>query len=153
MEPNKWFRNQIHLVGYGKERQDSRSQLRAATMVIIPNFRCEDQLDKARDSYSKILISLPNNPLLMKNQLCSGVSGLIGAGVGTCAGDSGSPAIFYDWKREAFSQLGVLHGGVTQCSSNVLPSIYTRLDDPNILQFIENELNRTSKFKLGLVLL
>ena len=142
-EPNKWFRNAIHLVGYGKTREDSRSELRAATMVIMPNYRCQEQLEKGTDLYRSILISLPKEPMIMKNQLCSGVSGLIGTGTGSCAGDSGSPAIFYDWKREAFSQLGVLHGGVTQCSSNVLPSIYTRLDDPSILQFLNNELNKT----------
>ena len=144
-EPNKWFGNQIHLVGYGKTRQDSTSQLRAASMAIMPNYRCEEQHVKGKDLYQNILISLPDEPMIKKNQLCSGVTGFFGDDTGSCAGDSGSPMIFYDWKREAFSQLGVLHGGVTQCSSNVLPSIYTRLDDPSILQFINNELNKTSK--------
>ena len=77
----------------------------------------------------------------MKNQLCSGISGFTGEDAGTCAGDSGSPAIIFDWTREAYTQIGVLHGGVTQCSSKILPSIYTRLDEPGVLEFIKNELN------------
>ena len=140
-EPNKWFRNQINLIGYGKTRQDSTSQLRAATMVIMPNNNCNDQLEKGIALYRNIRISLPKNPLIMKNQLCSGISGFTGDDAGSCAGDSGSPAIIKDWTSGAYMQIGVLHGGVTQCSSKHLPSIYTRLDEPGVLEFIQNPLN------------
>ena len=139
-EPNKWFQYQINLIGYGKTRQDSISQLRTATMVVMPNKNCNEQFEKGIALYSNIRISLPKNPLIMKNQLCSGTSGFTDD-AGSCAGDSGSPGVFFDYTRDAYMQVGVLHGGVTQCSSNLLPSIYTRIDEPGVLEFIKNELN------------
>jgi len=141
VEPNKWFRNQINLVGYGKTRQDLTSKLRSATMVIMPNPVCLNQLNNGIEAFRSIRISLPDEPMIKKNQLCSGVSGLSGGDSGSCAGDSGSPAIFFDWTRDAYTQIGVLHGGVTQCNSQQFPSIYTRLDEPGILQFIQDEQN------------
>ena len=47
----------------------------------------------------------------MKNQLCSGTSGFTDD-AGSCAGDSGSPGVFFDYTRDAYMQVGVLHGGL-----------------------------------------
>ena len=64
--------------------------------------------------------------------------------VGTCRGDSGAPGIFKGRLRDPFIQMGVLHGSSgDNCDNSKLPSIFVRLDDPDILKWIrktvENE--------------
>ena len=85
--------------------------------------------------------------------MCSGVSELSSGDSASCAGDSGSPAIIpTDWIRDVnghwgrvYAQIGVLYGGASQCNAGLFPSIFTRLDEPGILQFIQNELNKSGK--------
>lgn len=51
---------------------------------------------------------------------------------GLCRGDSGGPLIVLDGAH--FVQIGVIHGGI-KCQVGV-PSISTRLEDPEILEFV-----------------
>lgn len=57
-----------------------------------------------------------------------GVTGL------TCGGDSGSPLFIFDSHKEQHMQVGVVSGG--RCQSYNDPSIFARIEDHEILEFI-----------------
>ena len=42
--------------------------------------------------------------------------------------------------QNRFFQYGIVHGGVGQCGNNKYPSIYARIEDPEIHEFIKKEL-------------
>ena len=50
----------------------------------------------------------------------------------TCEGDSGGPLMIYENRK--YTQVGVVSGGV--CKNIEKPSIYGRLEDYEVLQFI-----------------
>ena len=77
--------------------------------------------------------------MIKSYQLCASIDG-IGDGAGSCAGDSGSPALKKDFERGTFYQVGVLHGSVASCSATVFPAVFTRLDHPDILSFLTRTL-------------
>ncbi len=46
-------------------------------------------------------------------------------------------------------QVGVLHGAVGPCGSDIFPDIFTRLDDQEILDFVDTiAFNKSTKGKL-----
>ena len=57
-----------------------------------------------------------------------GVTGL------TCGGDSGGPLVIFDSHKEQHIQVGVVSGG--RCQSYNDPSIFARIEDHEILEFI-----------------
>ena len=63
---------------------------------------------------------------------------------GTCPGDSGGPLLTDAQGDETFEivvqQIGVLHGGLEPCSHTDFPSIYTRLDEPSIYQWLRTQI-------------
>ena len=83
----------------------------------------------------KIERSLPN--LFQETLICAGDKF---SRKGLCHGDSGGPIINFDSssKAEHFVQSGVVHGGILECSNNVYPAIFVRLDHPDILDFVQN---------------
>ena len=84
---------------------------------------------------AKIERSLPN--LFQETLICAGDKF---SRKGLCHGDSGGPIINFDSssKAEHFVQSGVVHGGILECSNNVYPAIFVRLDHPDILDFVQN---------------
>ena len=68
---------------------------------------------------------------------------------GLCHGDSGGPIINFDSNVDAkyFIQIGVIHGGILECSNDVYPAIFVRLDHPDILDFVKNAIYPTSTSK------
>ena len=64
---------------------------------------------------------------------------------GTCGGDSGGPFLTsiedLDTLEIITVQLGVLHGGLIPCSNVRFPTIYTRLDHPEIHAWLLNQVN------------
>ena len=37
-------------------------------------------------------------------------------------------------------QVGVLHGGFEECGNDLFPNIYARLEDPEILHFVQSKI-------------
>ncbi len=62
-------------------------------------------------------------------------------GSGSCKGDSGGPLMRYTYEdgpsSAKFVQQGIVQGGVGTCGSKDFPSIYVRLRDPEVLEFIQ----------------
>ena len=54
----------------------------------------------------------------------------------TYPGDSGGPLIYYDQDADRNLQIGVVYGSLQECSDQNYPSIYARLDNYYILNFI-----------------
>ena len=137
--PNKWFGQSINLVGYGAVRNvDETNPLRSAKLEIVEHDYCIGQHNIGKllpNVGSQIRINFPGDPLIMANQMCAAVDG-VGVDAGSCAGDSGSPALKKDYGRNAFYQVGILHGSVGTCSAAIFPSVFTRLDDPGIMEFV-----------------
>ena len=62
---------------------------------------------------------------------------------GTCPGDSGGPFVsgVWDGAKEVTSQIGLLHGGLEECSNVKFPAIYLRLDSPTIHQWLRSQID------------
>ena len=58
---------------------------------------------------------------------------------GTCQGDSGSPLWIFDPNSDSYMQVGIVAGGITldQCGSKNYPSVFTLINHPKNLDFIE----------------
>ena len=140
-EPNCWFRQSVNLVGYGATDSDTTNPLRTAKLDIVETSLCIDQHDK---DLPEIKRSLPGNPMIIASQLCVKDDGVKHDVQGSCAGDSGSPAIRKNHRKNAFEQVAVVHGSVVNCRADIFPTILTRLDDPNIFEFIIKHLNGNS---------
>ena len=70
-------------------------------------------------------------------------SGELYQGWGSCSGDSGGPLMKERTdKAGRFYQIGVLHGGVSECGNSQYPNIYARLEDPEILSFVLDMLGK-----------
>jgi hypothetical protein len=50
-----------------------------------------------------------------------------------------------DWK---FRQIGVVHGSAASCDGSRFPGIFVRLDDPEVLNFIQRTVFGTSSCKV-----
>ena len=68
---------------------------------------------------------------------------------GICLGDSGGPMVTFDssLKNQHYVQIGVIHGGIQECSNDVFPAIIVRLDNPDILDFVQNAIYDSNNFK------
>ena len=68
-------------------------------------------------------------------------------GISSCHGDSGGPLMkqIFDG-RDRFVQLGVVHGMIAQCGSPKFPSIFARIEDPEIFAFIQDQLCKTYRY-------
>jgi secreted trypsin-like serine protease len=62
---------------------------------------------------------------------------------GSCEGDSGGPLVVRNASAGQYYQVGLVSGGVTDCGNTDIPDYYTRLDNPEISEFIQNPDNVT----------
>ena len=67
---------------------------------------------------------------------------------GTCKGDSGGPIRVFDDSDWKFRQIGIVHGSAASCDGSRFPGIFVRLDDPEVLNFIQREVFGTSSCKV-----
>ena len=51
-------------------------------------------------------------------------------------GDSGGPLFIFNTATERYFQVGIVSGGVGECGTDRLPGVFTRVDNPEILDFI-----------------
>ena len=93
-----------------------------------------DNDDPGNDQNGNPISSLAKLPKLFKSDLiCAGYEA--GPGVNTsCPGDSGGPLVIFDSIRHCYTQIGVATGG--HCGSTKYHGAFTRLEDPQVLDFI-----------------
>ena len=74
--------------------------------------------------------------------LCAGYES---AEHGSCQGDSGGPLMIFNTKTSQYIQEGLVAGSVSFCGDPGIPAYYTRLNHPDIINFIQEP----EKFSLG----
>lgn len=80
-------------------------------------------------------------------------SGHANGGYGSCKGDSGSPLVKFEYgdPYPRYVQLGVIVGGVGACGNRDYPSTYTRIEDFEVMNFINAVLKRSNPFGRSLL--
>jgi len=91
---------------------------------------------------TKALVKQYLPELFQPTLLCAGYES---ADQGSCQGDSGGPLMFYNTKLLQFFQVGIVSGGVSICGDKEIPGYYTRLDHPDISEFVHNANDILSK--------
>ena len=71
--------------------------------------------------------------LFQPTLLCAGYES---ADQGSCGGDSGGPLMVFNTTSSQFFQVGMVSGGVSSCGDKDIPGYYTRLDHPEIADFV-----------------
>ena len=118
--------NAATLMGWGssyrKRPGPPSNRLKQTQVTIFSQKYCDESRSQGSNHLSK---------LFQPNLLCAGYeSGLRN----TCNGDSGSPLVVYDSDENIYTQVGVVSGG--DCKRIRKPSIYSRLEDFEVLSFI-----------------
>ncbi len=73
--------------------------------------------------------------LFQPNLLCAGYES---AEQGSCQGDSGGPLMIFNTTTLQYFQVGMVAGAVSSCGDKDIPGYYTRLDYPDISDFVED---------------
>ena len=50
-------------------------------------------------------------------------------------------------QNQNFVQIGVVHGGIQECSNDAFPAILVRLDHPEILDFVQDAIYGSKDLK------
>ena len=95
---------------------------------------CNLTHSQASVTTSKIIQKLLPN-LFQDDLLCAGSR--VG-NQGPCRGDSGGPIMIQDLVSQKWTQIGMVAGGVRDCGDPDYPEIYTRLNHPAVLNFINS---------------
>ena len=121
----------IKVVGYGPQ-DDEDLTLNSIDLTIKPIAICNAKYDVGQENrnYWEIFDSLPTK-FNSGSVFCASNTG---TDDGTCRGDSGGPALFSDGIK--YQQLGVVHGSITSCDGSRFPSIYVRIDNPDVFNWI-----------------
>ena len=112
----------VSIVGYGSAGNDgSNNQLRFADLQVFGISHCEKELEPM--SFTTHL-------------LCAGSPV---SGIGSCPGDSGGPLLQYHSKdgRQYYEQVAVVKGGDKGSPCGTKPGAYTRLDHPDIFNWVQ----------------
>ena len=128
--------HRVDLLGWGSSSIHGKASkvLKRVSLTIYPNEYCNNTHLRFDERKDKIKQVVPN--LFPSHLICSGVeTGLQGA----CKGDSGGPLQFYDVIAYRFYQVGIVHGSAApDCGDPTMPSVYVRLDDPEIFGFVKS---------------
>ena len=117
--------------GFGPQDEENL-MLTAIDLNIKPIAICNSKYDVRQDNrnYWTIFDSLPNK----FNNGSVFCASNFGTDDGTCRGDSGGAALFFDGIKN--QQLGVVHGSITSCDGSRFPSIFVRIDNPDVFNWI-----------------
>ena len=123
------------LTGYGKidpgQNQPTSSVLRQILMKVFSQTFCNSTRTIDDHNGNPISLSAKLPKLFQSDLICAGYE----AGVSTsCPGDSGGPLVVFDSQTRCYTQIGVVSGGV--CGSTIYHGAFTRLEDPQVLDFI-----------------
>ena len=139
---NHLYRQGIHIIGYGPmsgSADDDRTSVTQLDLVVKKKRFCNQKYEvkSSHRNYLTIMASLPNL-FNDKSVFCASNQG---QDSGTCGGDSGGPVLqfdddFEDGEIPKWVQIGAVHGSVANCDGSRFPSIFVRLDEPKILEWI-----------------
>merc|ERR1711935_493420 len=128
--------------GYGSQPGKDTSNIHFAPLTIMGQQECEvkhyDELETSDDKNNQALWSevqsiLDYEKRISRELVCTKATL---EDVGTCRGDSGGPLIIEDNNRHI--QVGIVYGSLDECSDKKFPSLYARLYDYDVLNFIRN---------------
>ena len=118
---------------------DDRTAVTQLDLAVKKKRFCNQKYDvkSSHRNYLTIMASLPNL-FNDKSVFCASSQG---RDSGTCGGDSGGPVVqfdddFEDGEIPKWVQIGAVHGSVANCDGSRFPSIFVRLDEPKILEWI-----------------
>lgn len=123
----------VELLGWGSSSLHGKASktLKRVSLTLYPNKYCNNTHIRQDKSKEKIQQVVPD--LFPSHVACSGVeTGMQGA----CAGDSGGPLQFFNAEANRYYQVAIVHGSAGDCGSSTLPSVFVRLDDQQILDFV-----------------
>ena len=118
---------------------DDRTSVTQLDLVVKKKRFCNQKYEvkSSHRNYLTIMSSLPNL-FDDKSVFCANNQG---RDSGTCGGDSGGPVLQFDddvgdGEIPKWKQIGAVHGSVANCDGSRFPSIFVRLDEPKILEWI-----------------
>ena len=120
------------VVGYGPSIDKQKQVLTILDLTINSISICNETytVQRSHKDYFGIEESMPHK-FNGGSVVCAG---RYGSNAGTCRGDSGSPALFFDGHSN--HQIAVVHGNIRDCDGSRFPSILVRLDNPEVLNWI-----------------
>ena len=132
---NEWHQKRLTLAAYGENtRNDAENDdfLTEETFRVEENILCNGIYDiRTFDTfYEQIQTALPR--LFRDNTIfCARVSGTV---AGTCPGDSGGTLLTKKGSKSYV--IATVHGSIEACDGSRFPSIFVRLDAPEILYWL-----------------
>ena len=123
----------VDLLGWGSDHLygPTSQVLKRVTQTIYPEEYCNDTHSRKGAVAEQVQKVVPD--LFQSHVLCAGYD--IG-NQGPCRGDSGGPLQFHDRIKGRYVQVAIVHGSVAGCGDVEFPSVYVRLDDPEVHEFI-----------------
>jgi len=128
--------------GYGSRSGKGTSNIHFAPLTIMGQQECQekhyDELETSddqndQDLWSEVQSILDYEKRISRELICTKATL---EELGTCRGDSGGPLIIEDNNRHI--QVGIVYGSLDECSDKKFPSLYARLYDYDVLNFIRN---------------
>ena len=143
-EIDEWWQRGLTLAAYGENtRNDVENDeiLTAETLIGEKSTLCNGiyNVKTFEDEYENIQLSLPR--FFNDNSIfCARVAG---TDAGTCPGDSGGTLLttqyIEDIKDSRSILIGVVHGSIKECDGSRFPSIFSRIDNYDILTWVVDE--------------
>ena len=131
------------LTGWGSSRENEQPDynLRQNQVTVFPQRKCNETRTVINEDGEELSESPVLPRLFQSDVICAGYEGGIR---NSCHGDSGGPLVRLEHPESGLShhvQIGVVSGG--KCRQIEKPSIYVRLEDYSVLNFIfRNAFNR-----------
>ena len=124
------------VIGWGSYNSSevTAPKLKTATVSIFDYDYCNDtHASVGKFMQGTVEEYLPK--LFQPHILCAGNQA---TKQGSCSGDSGGPLMIFDTNTNIYVQIGIVAGGINlnDCGNTNFPGVYTRLDHPEILNFI-----------------
>ncbi|TRY79521.1 hypothetical protein TCAL_12893 [Tigriopus californicus] len=140
LDLNKYEGDQVTVLGWGLQTSNggrSDNTLKQTPVKVFSNLFCNTSHSNLDSNILQFRTkaTLPN--LFKDHLMCAGYE--LG-NFGSCSGDSGGPIVrlLTTPPNIRYIQVGIVQGGVGDCGDSRYPGIYIRLDDPDILAFIQS---------------
>ncbi|MEI6746718.1 MAG: serine protease [Methylococcaceae bacterium] len=121
----------VRVIGWGATSPDGNknsasADLKEVDVPIISNTTCKNVMKYDGDVTSRMICA-----------------GFVGGGKDSCIGDSGSPLFSYLASAKTGVQTGIASWGGSPCAAKNTYGVYTRISNPEINDFIRQEMQRT----------